>query len=120
MLRQEILDWAKRKYSTEPEYLWAKYPDDCILRNKDGRWYALVMEVPRNKFGFDSNELVSVLNVKADMILIDLLVEQDGYYRAYHMNKNQWISILLDGTVPIDIIEHMIEESYEKTSKKKK
>lgn len=32
---------------------------------------------------------------------------------AYHMNKRHWNSILLDGTVPEEKIQEMIEDSYE-------
>ena len=36
------------------------------------------------------------------------------------MNKNQWMSIFLDGSVPDEAIKNLIAESYEKTSKKKR
>jgi predicted DNA-binding protein (MmcQ/YjbR family) len=58
--------------------------------------------------------------VKADMMLIDLLINQPGFYRAYHMNKTQWISIFLDGTADDVTIKNLLADSYEKTSKKKK
>lgn len=31
---------------------------------------------------------------------------------AYHMNKYHWNSIILDGTIPVDAIQHMICDSY--------
>lgn len=39
---------------------------------------------------------------------------------AYHMNKEHWNSIILDGTVPEGDIRRMIEESYELTKPKQK
>lgn len=39
---------------------------------------------------------------------------------AYHLNKEHWNSIILDGTVPQDDIKRMIEESYELTKGRKK
>lgn len=120
MTRQELFDWVKAVYDTTPEYQWAKYPGYAVLRNNDNKWYAVIMDVPKNRFGIDSDEVVDVLDVKADMMLIDMLVGQPGYYRAYHMNKNQWISIFLDGSVSDETIKNMIAESFEKTSKKKK
>lgn len=120
MTRQELFAWAKEEFGTNPEYQWAKYPRYAVLRNKDDKWYAVIMDVPKNKFGIDSDDVVDVLDVKADMMLIDMLVGQPGYYRAYHMNKAQWISVFLDGSVPDEIIKNLIAESFEKTSKKKK
>lgn len=120
MTRQELFDWIKNEYGAEPDYPWVKYPQYAVFRNLDSKWFAIVMDVPKNKFGIDSTELVDVLNVKANTLLIDMLVEQPGYYRAYHMNKNQWISIFLDGTVSDDEIKDLINESYGLTGKKHK
>ena len=120
MTRQELFDWVKSEYGTLPEYQWTKFPRYAVLRNDDNKWYAVIMDIPKNKFDIDSDEVVDVLNVKADMMLIDMLVKKPGYYRAYHMNKNQWMSIFLDGSVPDEAIKNLIAESYEKTSKKKR
>lgn len=38
---------------------------------------------------------------------------------AYHMNKEHWNSIILDGTVDIGAIKNMIWDSYELTKPKK-
>jgi predicted DNA-binding protein (MmcQ/YjbR family) len=119
MTRQELLDWVKAEYGTEAEYQWIKFPNYAVLRNKDGKWYGIIMDVPKNKFGIDSNDIVDVLDVKADMMLIDLLINQPGFYRAYHMNKTQWISVFLDGTADDVIIKNLLADSYEKTSKKR-
>lgn len=120
MTRQDLFDWVKSEYGTMPEYQWAKFPGYAVLRNYNNKWYGIVMDVPKSKFGIDSDEVVDVLNVKADMMLIDMLVGQPGYYRAYHMNKTQWISIFLDAFVPDETIKNMISESYAQTSKKKR
>ena len=39
---------------------------------------------------------------------------------AYHMNKEHWNSIILDGTVPDKDVIRMIEESYDLTKPKEK
>ena len=120
MTKQEIIEWAGEEYGTEPEYLWARYPEFAVLRNPDGKWYGILMNVPKNKFGLESDEEVEVLNVKADMMLIDMLVKQPGFYRAYHMNKRRWISIFLDGSVSEAAIKDLLSDSYEMTRKKRK
>ena len=46
---------------------------------------------------------MDILNVKlGDPMLMDMLVQQPGYFYGYHMNRRNWISILLDGTVPLE------------------
>ena len=42
---------------------------------------------------------------------------KEGFYPAYHMNKDKWISILMDGTVPAKEIMELIELSYSLTKK---
>ncbi len=39
---------------------------------------------------------------------------------AYHMNKEHWNSIILDGSIPKKDVERMIAESYDLTTTKKK
>ena len=39
---------------------------------------------------------------------------------AYHMNKEHWNSIILDGTVPEVDVKRMIQESYDLTRPKEK
>lgn len=39
---------------------------------------------------------------------------------GYHLNKEHWNSIILDGTVPDDEIEKMLTESYELTKGKRR
>jgi len=41
---KQIMDYAANHYATQPEYLWAKFPDYAILRhsNAKGKWYALI------------------------------------------------------------------------------
>ena len=64
------------------------------------------------------DKIVDLLNVKCDPILIGSLRQQKGYFPAYHMNKDSWISILLDGSVPSDEIKNLIEISYNLTKKR--
>lgn len=117
MTREDIFHWVKEEYGTEPEYQWISFPQYAVLRNKTGKWYGIVMDVPKNKFGIGSDDVIDVLNVKADKMLIDLLIHEPGFYRAYHMNKTQWVSIFLDGTVSDETIRDFLAESYKRTSK---
>lgn len=78
------------------------------------------MDAPREKLGLSGEERVDVINVKlSDPLLADMVVQQDGYFRGYHISRGNWISILLDGTVPVDEICRWIDESYAVTASKK-
>lgn len=61
------------------------------------------------------------VNVKCDPNLMYMWRSSyDAVVPAYHMNKEHWNSIILDGTVPRDDIQNMIYDSYMLTKPKKK
>ena len=119
--RDEVLRYVKRKYKSEAEYLWARYPTYAIVRHQDNqKWYGLIMNIPRSRLGLQGDEIVDVLNVKlGDTLLCDLLIQEKGIFPGYHLNKGNWISILLDGTVPMKEIRDLIDRSYLVTASKK-
>lgn len=99
----------------EPDY---PFSDDAsaVLRHPENRkWFALVMRVPKSKFGIKSDNAVDILNLKSDPILIGSLRLKDGFFPAYHMNKEKWITIFLDGTVPKNEICDLLDLSYDLT-----
>lgn len=115
MNRQEVFEWVKESFGTEPDYPWKDW--NCVLRHKhNNKWYAVILEVNENKLGLSGNRIIDVLNVKCDPMLIGSLRLKDGFFPAYHMNKDRWISVVLDGTVPAEEIKNLIELSYELTN----
>lgn len=120
-LRQQIFRFASEQYGTEPEYLWANTPNCAVLRHSsNNKWYAIIMDIPRNKIGLQGNDIVDIINIKCEPVLGDSLRMQEGILPAYHMNKGHWITILLDGTVDINEIFSLIEMSFDLTDKHKK
>lgn len=121
-LRAAVLAYVKKKYNTDADYPWRRDPKGAVLRHKDNRkWYGLLMGVEQSKLGLSGGDIIDVLNVKTDDPMFhDMLIQQDGYLPGYHMNKQSWITILLDGTVPFDEVCSMIDASYEATASKKK
>lgn len=73
------------------------------------------MRVSKSKFGIKSDNAVDILNLKSDPILIGSLRLKEGVFPAYHMNKEKWIAIFLDGTVPKNEICDLLDLSYDLT-----
>ena len=48
MYRDTIFQYVKKQYGTIPEYLWNDLPDSAILRNDNGKWYAVFMNLEVN------------------------------------------------------------------------
>lgn len=119
--RERIIQYALDTYGTEPEYPWADTPDGAVLRHSASKkWYALIMSVLPNRLGLPGEETIDVMNVKCNPIMIGSLLSTRGFLPAYHMNKNHWISILLDGSVPDDQIFPLLELSYDSVAPKRK
>ena len=115
MTRQEVFDYVRQRYGTEPDYPWMD--TNAVLRHADSKkWYAVILEVRRDKLGLNGSGMVDVLNVKCDPILIGSLRLKPGLHPAYHMNKDKWLTIRLDGSVSPAEIQDLIEMSYELTS----
>lgn len=119
MDRQGVFEWVREEYGTEPDYPWSD--DNAVLRHKGNRkWYGVVLRVGKEKLGIKGYGVADILNVKCEPILIGSLLTRPGFYKAYHMNKNKWISILLDEEGSEEEIKNLIAMSYELTETKKR
>ena len=119
MNREELEAYILNHYSTEPDYPWADTPRAAVIRNAGNRkWIALVMEVPQDKLGLVGTKKLDIVNFKCDPILISSLRGETGIFPAYHMNKASWITAALDGSVPAETIELLLDVSYELTKPK--
>jgi predicted DNA-binding protein (MmcQ/YjbR family) len=82
------------------------------------------MDVSPEKLGLPGDEgdsVVTAINLKVDdPIFRDMIIQEDGIMPAYHMNKQHWITVLLDGTVPEDRVYELLEMSYLATAPKAK
>ena len=76
------------------------------------------MDVPKNKLGLQGEEMLEVGDFKCDPILIGTLREEPGCFPAYHMSKDSWITVALDGSVSDDKIKMLLDTSYEATASK--
>ena len=117
-----VCQYIQKEYNSLPEHLWIHFPNYTVFRHRDNqKWFALIMDIPRNKLGLKGTERVDILNVKlGDPMFVDMLVRQPGYFYGYHISRSSWISILLDGTVPFEEICQWIDESYAVTASKRK
>lgn len=114
--RAAILARARERYGTEPEALWARFPNHLVLRHRGNRrWYALLMEVPARSLGLPGEGRLDILNVKCDPLLVGSLRQNPGILSGYHMNKDRWISILLNGSVGREAVFDLLKMSYRLT-----
>ena len=119
MKRDELETLISETYNAEADYPWLKYPNYEVFRHSNNqKWFALIMDVPKDKLGLHGSEPLDVVNFKCDPILIGSLRSEAGIFPAYHMNKEQWITVALDGSVSDDKIKMLLDMSFEATAPK--
>lgn len=105
-------------FSTVPDFPWTKYPNYEVYRHADNKkWFVLIADVPKNKIGLQGTDKIYIANFKCDPIMIGSLLSETGVFPAYHMNKSNWISVALDGSVSDDLIIMLLNMSHNMTSK---
>lgn len=103
------------RYGERPDFPFATAPTYGVFRYPPTRkWYALVMDVKRclvTKEAEADSPIVNVLNVKIDPAVREALLAHRGIYRCYHMNKDGWISVVLDDEVEDELVLQLIDTS---------
>lgn len=107
-----IAGFIMKRYGDKPEFPWDKFPGYGIFRNpRNNKWYGLIMNINKSKID-KGDEEVEVLNVKLAEDKVACLLSKEGFYKAYHMNKKNWITVLLDDTFSDEEIMGYLEESH--------
>ena len=107
-----ICGYINHTYHDMPEFLWEKFSGYGVFRNaRNGKWYAIIMNINISKIDHGNGE-VEILNIKLNCERVKQLLGRKGFYPAYHMNKKDWITILLDHTLDDNEIICLLDESY--------
>lgn len=115
---KKVIEFARKEYGDELEFLWEKFSDNAVLRRKDTcKWYAAILTVAAEKFGLGGTEKVEVIDLRMPPEELLKLVDNKKYFPGYHMNKKHWLTIILNGSVPIKEIFERIRVSYELAKK---
>ena len=72
----------------------------------------MVWCIIKSKLGIDSDEIVDIIDLRILPKDIEKVVDNEKYFLGYHMNKQHWFTIILDGSVPIEKIFEFIDMSY--------
>ena len=118
MTRLELDAYLTDTYSAIGENLFARYPSFLVFRHSGNKkWFAVIMDIPRKNLGLTEEGEISVVNLKCDTRLIGFFREEPGIFPGWHMNKDHWLSVALDGTVDDEKIKFLVDLSYELTKK---
>ena len=116
---KEIINYINNKYHDNIEYLWESTPDSGIFRNKKNKkWYAAILSVKEDRVGGKTDKVIMVIDLMHHKGETFDIIDNKSIYPGYHMNKNSWITIRLDGSQDNEFIYKYIDLSYELSLKK--
>jgi len=119
--KMDLFAYTEETYGAIGEHLFSKYPGFQVFRHGGNRkWFAVLMEIPRVKLGLPGDGDIYVVNIKCDTRLIGAFRLEPGIYPAYHMNKDHWLTVALNGTVDDEKIRFLIDMSYDLTKGRKR
>ena len=119
MTRQELTDYIFDAFSVEPDYPFSRDDVTCVFRHTDNRkWFGIMMKIPYRTLGMNRDGETDIVNIKCDPVLMGSLRGKPGFRPAYHMNKDKWITILLDGTAQKEDITALVDMSFRMTETK--
>ena len=121
MKREELKSFILENYIAATDRPWQKYPSFEVFRHPgSGKWFALIMDLPRGRLGLSGFGTLDVVNLKCDPVLVASLQGGSGIFHAYHMNKENWLTVALDGSAPDDILRALLDMSYDLTRPKRR
>ncbi len=118
--RRQVMDMALALPCASSDMPFEGDFDSTVLRHGlTGKWFGLLMKVPRSRLGLPGEGTAEILNLKCDpMVSYGLRQAHREILPAYHMNKQLWITVVLEGNLPEDTLRTLLCMSYDLTSKK--
>ena len=102
MLADELREYFLEKASTTEEQPFG--PDVLVYKVK-GKMFATL--------GIDDHDGLGRANLKCDPDrAIELRDEHDAILPGYHMNKRHWNTLVLDGSLPAELVRELVDHSY--------
>ncbi len=92
----------RERFGDAPDFPFARCPGYGVFRCPgNGKWYGLILTVPRGRLergaeGDAARELMEIVNLKVAPESREKVLERDGVYPCYHMNRVHWVSVALD------------------------
>lgn len=120
MTRAEFEELVLDIYNVSADYPFEEDFVTGVFRHDSGKWFAIAMKISADKLGKDKNMQIEVVNFKcAPEVIESIAGVEAGIYRAYHMNKNHWLTVALS-ECDDDTISWLLRISYDLTRRKLK
>lgn len=110
---KEVITYIEEKYGDKLEFLWEKFDNNAIWRNKqNNKWYGILLALSERKLGIESDKIIEVIDLRYQKDEIEHVLDNTKIFPGYHMNKKSWITIKLDESLDTKKIFEFIDNSY--------
>ena len=86
------------------------YDTNIVYRCPNNKWFALIMQIKFKNLGFESDEPVWAVNLKAENV--EAITDKKSIFPAYHMNKKYWITVLLTAVTDFEKLCELTKKSF--------
>ena len=119
MDRQKLKTFILETYPASADRPWLQYPNyEVFHHSSNQKWFAVIMDLPKSKLGLQGGGADRRCQLEMRSILAGSLLMENGFFPAYHMRKDSWITAALDGSVADDKIKMLLDVSYQATAPK--
>ena len=111
-IKEKYVDFLHSYFNAPGDNPWAEEPDDSstVYRCPNNKWFALVMQIKFKNLGFESDEPVWAVNLKAENV--EAITDKKSIFPAYHMNKKYWITVLLTAVTDFEKLCELTKKSF--------
>lgn len=133
-LHEKYVQFLEIEFNCKPDFPWTapensaesqssfkngRYDDYAVYRCPNNKWFALVMNITYKNLGFERDEKVFAVNLKADKERINEIIDKKSIFPAYHMIKKHWITVLLTNVTDFERLCALTKQSFELVNGKK-
>lgn len=111
-IKKKYVDFLHSYFHTFGDNPWAEQPYDSstVYRCPNNKWFALLMQIKFKNLGFESDEPVWAVNLKAENV--EAITDKKSIFPAYHMNKKYWITVLLTAVTDFEKLCELTKKSF--------
>ena len=89
----DIINYIEQKYKDKLEFLWEKFDNNAIWRNKqNNKWYGILLLIPKSKLEIESDDIIEVIDLRYQKEKIGEIIDNKKVFAGYHINKKSWIT----------------------------
>jgi len=118
MNKEQLKEHIFNTYGINSDTPFKNDTETKVFRHPNNKkWFAIMMNVKKRSLSINEDGSLCIINLKTDFNMISSLLSEKGFYPAYHMNKEHWISVAVE-EADEEKIKLLIDISYEKTMPK--